>query len=104
MRHPLHIAVATLLTAAVVSPAMANPELARSKNCMGCHAVDKAIVGPAFKEVAKKYAKDKDAEARLTKKVLKGGGGVWGNNMMPANSQVSEAEARTLVKWVLSQK
>jgi cytochrome c len=104
MRHSLHIAVAALLAATVASPALANLQLAQSKNCMGCHAVDKAIVGPAYKDVANKYAKDKDAEARLTKKVLKGGGGVWGNNMMPANTQVSEAEAKTLVKWVLGLK
>ena len=71
---------------------------------MACHGIDNKIVGPAYKDVAKKYAGQKDAEDKLTQKVLKGGGGVWGAIPMPANSQVTEAEARQLVKWVLSQK
>ena len=71
---------------------------------MVCHNVDKKIVGPAFKEVAKKYAADKTAEAKLVTKVMKGGSGSWGAIAMPANPQVSEAEAKTLVKWVLSLK
>ncbi len=67
--------------------------------------MDAKIVGPAFKEVAKKYAGQKDAEAKLTQKVLNGGSGVWGAVAMPANKgQVTEAEARELVKWVLSLK
>jgi cytochrome c len=84
--------------------AMANADLAKAKNCMACHAVANKVVGPAFKDVAAKYAGQKDAEDKLTQKVLKGGSGVWGAIPMPANAQVSEAEARTLVKWVLSQK
>lgn len=92
------------LTALTSNAAMANAELAKSKNCMSCHAVANKIMGPAYKEVAAKYAGQKDAEDKLTQKVLKGGSGVWGAVPMPANPQVSEAEARTLVKWVLSQK
>jgi len=84
--------------------AMANADLAKAKNCMACHAVANKVVGPAFKDVAAKYAGQKDAEDKLVQKVLKGGGGVWGPVPMPANTQVNEAEARTLVKWVLSQK
>src|SRR3954470_25029779 len=84
--------------------AMANADLAKAKNCMACHSVNNKVVGPAFKDVAAKYAGQKDAEDKLTQKVLKGGSGVWGAVPMPANTQVSEAEARTLVKWVLSQK
>ncbi|MEO6353354.1 MAG: c-type cytochrome [Burkholderiaceae bacterium] len=84
--------------------AMANADLAKAKNCMACHAVANKVVGPAFKDVAAKYAGQKDAEAKLTAKVIKGGSGVWGAIPMPANTQVSEAEAQTLVKWVLSQK
>ena len=61
-------------------------------------------MGPAYKDVAAKYAGQKDAEAKLVSKVIKGGSGVWGAIPMPANTQVSEAEAHTLVKWVLSQK
>jgi cytochrome c len=84
--------------------AMANADLAKAKNCMACHAVASKLVGPAFKDVAAKYAGQKDAEAKLVQKVLKGGSGSWGAVPMPANPQVSEAEAHTLVKWVLAQK
>jgi len=88
----------------VSGTAMANADLAKAKNCMTCHSVANKVVGPAFKDVAAKYAGDKGAEDRLTQKVLKGGSGSWGPVPMPANTQVNEAEARTLVKWVLSQK
>jgi cytochrome c len=84
--------------------AMANADLAKAKNCMACHSVANKVVGPAFKDVAAKYAGQKDAEAKLVQKVMKGGSGSWGAVPMPANPQVNEAEARTLVKWVLSQK
>lgn len=84
--------------------ALANADLAKAKNCLSCHAVDNKIVGPGFKEVAKKYAGDKTAEAKLATKVVKGGSGVWGAIAMPANPQVSEAEAKILVKWVLALK
>ena len=84
--------------------AIASPELAKAKNCMACHAVGNKVVGPSFKDVAVKYAGQKDAEDKLTQKVLKGGAGVWGSVPMPANAQVSEAEARTLVKWIMAQK
>jgi cytochrome c len=84
--------------------ALANADLAKAKNCMACHAIDKKVVGPGYKEIAAKYAGQKDAEDKLVQKVLKGGGGVWGPVPMPANTQVSDAEARTLVKWILAQK
>lgn len=84
--------------------ALANADLAKAKNCLSCHAVDNKIVGPGFKEVAKKYAGDKTAEAKLATKIVKGGSGVWGAIAMPANPQVSEAEAKILVKWVLALK
>jgi cytochrome c len=75
--------------------------LAQSKNCLACHAIDKKLVGPPYVDVAKKYKGDKGAEAKLIKKVMNGGGGVWGTIPMPPNP-VSEAEAKTLVEWVLS--
>lgn len=74
------------------------------KNCMSCHSVDAKILGPSFKDIAKKYAGDKTAEAKLATKVMKGGSGVWGAIPMPANAQVNDAEAKTLVKWILSVK
>ena len=84
--------------------ALASADLAKAKNCTACHAVDKKLIGPAYKDVAKKYANDKDGLAKLTKKVREGGVGVWGQIPMRANPQVTADEASTLVKWVLSQK
>jgi len=97
------LAAATGLTL-VSTGAFANAELAKAKNCLACHAVDKKLVGPAYKDVAAKYAGDKGAAARLAKKIREGGVGVWGQVPMPANPQVSEAEAKTLANWVLSAK
>ena len=91
-------------TIAYTAPAHADAALARAKNCMACHAVDKKLVGPSYKDVAAKYAGQKDAVAKLTQKVLKGGSGVWGPVPMPANPQVSEAEAKQLVDWILTVK
>ena len=88
----------------LAAPAMADEALAKSKNCMACHAVDKKLVGPAYKDIAKKYAGQGDAQAKLADKVVKGGSGVWGAIPMPANPQVSVDEAKKLVGWVLSLK
>ncbi len=98
------IVFALTLTAAAMAPAMADQALATAKNCMACHAVDKKLVGPSYKEVAKKYAGDKTAADKLAAKIMKGGSGVWGAIPMPANPQVNEAEAKKLAAWVLSQK
>jgi cytochrome c len=84
-------------------PAMADQALAAAKNCLACHNVDKKVIGPAYKDVAAKYRGDKTAPARLVTKIMEGGGGVWGVIKMPSNPQISEAEARKLVAWVLSQ-
>ncbi|MDP3819851.1 MAG: c-type cytochrome [Burkholderiales bacterium] len=96
----LLLALATVATA----PAFANADLAQKKNCMACHAVDKKVVGPGYKEVAAKYAGQKDAVDKLAQKVIKGGAGVWGPVPMPANAQVSEAEAKQLVQWIMTLK
>ena len=97
--------IALLLAAASFSaPTLADQALATSRNCMTCHAVDKKLLGPSFKEIAAKYASDRAAAERLAVKIVKGGGGVWGTSVMPANPQVSEAEAKRLAAWVLSQK
>jgi cytochrome c len=90
-----------LTVALVAAPAFANQELAQKKACMGCHGLQNKIVGPAYKDVAAKYAKDKDAYKKLAEKIVKGGGGVWGPVPMPANA-VTPAEAETLAKWVLT--
>jgi cytochrome c len=91
------------LMVVAVSPAFANADLAAKKNCMACHAVDKKLVGPSYKDVAAKYAKDPGAQAKLADKVKKGGVGVWGQVPMPAN-QVTPDEAKQLATWVLQQK
>lgn len=78
--------------------------MAKAKNCLACHAVDKKLVGPAYKDVAAKYAGQKDAPAKLEAKVMKGGSGVWGPVPMPANPQVNADEAKQLVAWILTLK
>lgn len=95
-----------MLAAGVVmtGQVQADEALAKAKNCMACHAVDKKLVGPSYKDVAKKYGSDAKAADMLASKIMKGGSGVWGAIPMPANPQVSEAEAKKLAAWVLSQK
>ncbi|HOW48647.1 MAG TPA: c-type cytochrome [Rubrivivax sp.] len=90
--------------AAVALPATAGPDLAQKKNCLACHTVDKKVVGPAYKDIAAKYAGQKDAADRLADKIMKGGVGAWGQVPMPANPGVSAAEAKQLANWILSLK
>ena len=89
---------------ALSAPALADQALATAKNCMACHATDKKLVGPSYKDVAAKYAGQKDAVDKLAAKIIKGGAGVWGPVPMPANAQVNDAEAKKLAAWVLGQK
>lgn len=95
---------ALVAAVSVTAPAFADQALATSKNCMACHAADKKLVGPSFKDIAKKYAGDKAAADKLAEKVLKGGAGVWGPVPMPANPQVSADESKKLVAWILATK
>ncbi|WP_223163442.1 c-type cytochrome [Methylococcus geothermalis] len=103
-RRTMHLFLSAALGAAVGGPAQASEELAKAKNCVMCHSVDKKILGPAFKDVAQKYAGQQGVDAKLAEKVMKGGSGVWGTMAMPPNPQVSEAEAKQLVQWILSLK
>jgi cytochrome c len=89
---------------AVSTSALADLQLATAKNCMACHAVATKLVGPSYKDVATKYAGQKDAVDKLSVKILKGGAGVWGPVPMPANAQVTPDEAKKLAAWVLTQK
>ena len=99
------LAIATLAAAAVMStPALADLQLATAKNCMACHAVATKLVGPSYKDVAAKYAGQKDAVDKLAGKIIKGGSGVWGPVPMPANAQVNADEAKKLAAWVMTQK
>lgn len=94
-----------MLAAGVVmaGQAQADEALAKAKNCMACHAIDKKVVGPAYKDVAAKYKGDKTAVATLAAKIKAGGKGVWGEVPMPPNN-VTPEEATKLATWVLAQK
>ncbi len=97
--------VAVMATAGIVmaGQAQADEALAKSKNCMACHAIDKKLVGPAYKDVAAKYKGDAKAPAMLAEKIKAGGKGVWGQIPMPPNN-VTPEEATKLANWVLAQK
>lgn len=104
---PMRCLCVTLYAASLLAAApavVASPELARSKICLGCHDVNEKKIGPAFKDVAARYAGQKDAAPRLADKVIKGGAGVWGVLPMPANPKVTPEEARQLVAWILTLK
>jgi cytochrome c len=88
-------------TALASSPAWANLELAKKHACMACHAVDKKVVGPAYAEVAKKYAGQKDAAASLAANIKAGGSGKWGPVPMPPQAQLSDEDLKTLATWIL---
>lgn len=101
----LAITLCTAMSAAFAATAAnASADLAKAKNCLACHAADKKLIGPSYKDIAAKYAKDADATRMLAQKIQKGGVGVWGQIPMPANPQVSAGEAETLAKWVLTAK
>lgn len=96
------LVAAGMCLSGAVSAADANAELAQKSGCLACHAIDKKVVGPSYKDIAAKYKGDKGAEAKLVQKVLKGGGGVWGQIPMPPNN-IPEPQAQQLVKWILTQ-
>lgn len=97
---PFALAAALTLAAASM-PALANLELAQKNACTACHAVDKKLVGPAYQEVAKKYAGQKDALNLVAESIRKGGSGKWGPVPMPAQPALSDADLKTLAAWVL---
>ena len=92
------------LALVAAAPAMADEALAKSKNCMACHSVDKKLVGPAYKDVAAKYAGQAGAVDKLAANIVKGSTGIWGPVPMPPNAQVSADDAKKLATWVLSLK
>ena len=96
-------AVATL---AVASTAVADEleDMMKKNGCNACHAEDKKIIGPAYKDVAAKYKGDSGAVAKLSEKVKKGGSGVWGPIPMPPNTQVSDADIKKMVELILALK
>jgi cytochrome c len=96
------LAAAAIFTAS--APALASPELAKKHACLACHAVDKKLVGPSYKDIAAKYRNDAGAQAKLADKVKKGSQGTWGQVPMPPNAAVPDGDVQALVKWILSQK
>lgn len=76
--------------------------IANANACMGCHAVDRKLVGPSFQQIATKYKGDAQAPVKLSRKVKDGGSGVWGMIPMPAHQSMSDADIRTVVDWVLA--
>jgi cytochrome c len=96
------LSIAAFAIALVAGNAHASLELAQKSGCTSCHAVDKKIVGPSYKDVAAKYKGNKNAEAMLAEKVKKGGSGTWGPVPMPPNAAVKDDDIKTLVKWVLA--
>jgi cytochrome c len=94
-----------IATLSLLAPtlAQASEELARKHHCLSCHAIDKKLVGPSYKDIAAKYKGDASAEAKLIDKVKKGGMGVWGQIPMPGNDKIPDAELKALVTWVLKQ-
>ena len=89
---------------AATGNALAQEALAKKYNCLACHAVYKKLIGPSYKDVAKKYKGDGGAEAKLIGKVKGGSSGTWGQVPMPPNASVPDADVKALVKWVLSLK
>jgi cytochrome c len=102
MKYPFLIASIGSALYLVSSSAFANLELAQKNACMACHGVENKVLGPAFKAVAEKYKGNKDAEALVMASIKKGGSGKWGSVPMPAQANVSDADAKTLAKWILS--
>ena len=102
LRTPI-LAAMTLAGLFTAPLASADQAIAQKAGCLACHAVDKKLVGPAFKDVAAKYKGQADAVAKLSEKVRKGGAGVWGPVPMPPNpeAKISDAELKTVVEWIL---
>ena len=102
-RMKMHYVATVTLALLVSQTALASPDLARSKNCVACHHMERKMIGPSYKAIAERYAKDESAAKALNEKVIKGGVGNWGQTPMPPQSNLTPAEAETLVKWILSQ-
>lgn len=104
----LYTSTLKMLLVAIVSLAacnsFANEALARKNDCLGCHAVAVKLVGPAFKDVAAKYAGQTDAVERISQSILNGGVGKWGEMPMPAQSKLSATDVKKLAQWILNTK
>ena len=102
--HPILTAgLALSLLFIPLTPAQASPDLAKKNTCSGCHAMDRKVVGPSYKAIATRYQSQPRAQMvdALATKIRLGGGGVWGVVVMPANTKISEADAKKLAEWIL---
>jgi len=100
-------ALALLVVADLVAAtarAEANDDLARARNCLSCHTIERKVVGPSLRDVATRYAGQKDGEATLAEKIIKGSKGAWGPLPMPPNATVKPDEASRLARWILTLK
>ncbi|HXU66569.1 MAG TPA: c-type cytochrome [Casimicrobiaceae bacterium] len=104
MKKATALLLAATLTTATVALADAGEDRLKADGCLACHAMDKKIIGPAYKDVAEKYRGDSTAAAKLQDKVKKGGSGVWGQIPMPPNTAVSDADIKADVAYILSLK
>ncbi len=98
------LTLAALTAVAAATPAMADEAMAKAKNCMACHAIDKKVVGPAYKDVAKKFGGQAGAADMLADEIMKGSTGTWGPVPMPPNTNVNAAEDKSLATWILTLK
>lgn len=98
---PTRLLILSASLALLGAPAWASMAIAQKNACVACHAVDKKLLGPAYQEVAKKYAGQKDAAAQLAVSIKKGGSGKWGAVPMPAQAALSDADAQALATWIL---
>jgi cytochrome c len=107
MKRESTLLAALLFAAGTAHAALDNTSaeaMMKKDGCAACHSIDKKVIGPAYVDVAAKYKGDKDALAKLTDKVKKGGVGVWGQIPMPPNTQVPDADIKELVTWILTLK
>jgi cytochrome c len=101
-KYGMALALFVGLGSGTAQAAEAGAELAKENGCLSCHNVDRKVVGPAYKAVAKKYKGDSGAAARLAKNVRGGSKGVWGPAPMPRQTKVSDADLKTIIDWVLA--
>ncbi|WP_338925938.1 c-type cytochrome [Mycetohabitans endofungorum] len=102
LRWGVAVVLAGAATGAHAYDAQRAQALAKQNACLGCHAIERKLVGPSFAEIAQRYKADATAPARLVKKVMQGGAGVWGPIPMPSQPRLSESDAKVLVDWVLA--
>lgn len=104
--HLMRCLFAALLTFYIATAHAASDDakafaLAKQNACLGCHAVDRKVVGPSFQSIAKKYSGDSNAKAFLKNKIRNGGSGSWGVVPMPANAKLSDEDLNVVTSWIL---